>query len=193
MTSLGFRKTGVQTLDKQWDTEGTVIKANKMGPDSFSDPEVNGPPDHICPAQLSAAGWPHPNHLVRLGPSWSPSHGLDIAWRSKLIQVQTMLGTAAAGQQDSTDTTRAAAANVLHLWRGCPAQLWVHTSRRDPLQQDCCCQNQPHYFNVPVLTVQTHVADWSWSEVVCMVSSTIRVLEAVTSSKGTVTCTLKGQ
>lgn len=50
MTPLGFRKTGVQALEKQRGIEGTVIPANKMGPDPFSDPKINGPPDRICPA-----------------------------------------------------------------------------------------------------------------------------------------------
>jgi len=50
----------------------------------------------------------------------------------------------------------------------------------------------PDDFKVPVLTVQTHMADWSWSEVFCMVLSSVTALETVTSSKGTVTCTRGG-
>lgn len=37
-----------------------------------------------------------------------------------------MLGTA-AHQEGSTDTTQAAAANLLHQWRVCLVHLWVHT------------------------------------------------------------------
>lgn len=141
-----------------------------------------------------------------------------------------MLGTA-AGQEDSTDTTWAAAANLLHQWRGCLVHLWVHTqaeirllelslpakgifiatvshnstllqwphrwspSRRDPLHQDSpACYSQSHSdYNIAVLTLQILMADWRWSEVVCMVLSSIRALEMVSSRKLTVTCTLRSQ
>lgn len=63
-------------------------------------------------ANTQAGRWTLPE-----SPSWL---------RSKPIQVQTRLGTA-AGQEDSTDTTRAAAANLPHQWRGCLVHLWVHT------------------------------------------------------------------
>lgn len=59
----------MQTLDIERGAKGTVIPANKLGPGPISDPEDNDLPEQIHPVQLFAAGWQHPNHLVRLSPS----------------------------------------------------------------------------------------------------------------------------